>query len=125
MRWFVVEEPIFKTATLFVVDCSHAELTRYLDTHWNCRTGEDCGQIGQMFTFGEHPPHRVVWARRLYLPVVLHEVFHLVTRICADKGISISAHTDHGMNNDEPAAYLFEFFAKKILNQSRIRWRLK
>jgi hypothetical protein len=40
-----------------------------------------------MFTFTDRPrpPWRIVWSARAHVPTLLHEVFHLVTRICADK----------------------------------------
>lgn len=62
-----------------------------------------------------------VWERtnHLALPVVLHETFHLVTRICADKGITIRAHNEHGQTDDETAAYLFEAIARVVLRRCR------
>lgn len=110
---------MFKTEPLFVLGCSHAALSAYLHKRFKVDAGDDVGQIGQMLTYSDKAPYRVVWAKSLALPPILHEVFHLVTRICADKGIPIRAHNEHGENADETAAYLFEFFATDVLRRVR------
>lgn len=116
MRIFTVEEPIFKTATLFVVDCSFDVFAAHLKRRYRMETGEFMGQVGQMFTF-QKPPFRVVWTATRDMAVLLHETFHLVTRVCEDRGIPIKAHGEHGDSQDEPAAFLFEFFARALLKR--------
>lgn len=117
MKIFTIEDPIFKTEPVFIIGCSYDELNRYL-SRFKVNAG-NCEHIaGRMLTF-EKPPWRVVWSRKPDLPVILHETFHLVTRICADKGITIRAHNEHGENDDETAAYLLEFFARRILKRIR------
>ena len=118
MRVFSVRESLFKTEPLFIVGCSHEELDRYLRRKYRQNAGDNIGQTGQMFTF-KRPPWRVVWSRKPQLPVILHETFHLVTRICQDAGVPIRAHHDNGDIGDEAAAYMFEFFASAILKRLR------
>lgn len=118
MRVFTVIEPVFKTEPLFVLDCSHEAFARFMKRHHKLDAGLDIGQLGQMFTFSD-PTFRVIWTKRLDAPAVLHEVFHLVTRICHDRGVSIRARTGDGELGDETAAYLFEFFAKAVLRRLR------
>lgn len=121
MRIFTVEEPIFKTEPIFIFDCTREELEVYLKKRFRVTLdpGNECA--GQMFTF-TRPPWRVVWVQRgamSNLPVVVHEIFHLVTRICADKGVPIVAHHPDGMNGDETAAYLLEFFVRNVVKRIR------
>jgi hypothetical protein len=116
VKVFTVTESIFKTEPLFVLGCTHEELNRYLRKQFRQDAGLDAGQCGQMFTF-DRAPWRVVWSAKLDLPVILHEVFHLVTRICHDKCIPIRAYLETNENGDEAAAYLFEFFARAVLRR--------
>lgn len=117
MKTFTIPVPTYKAEVLFVVDCTHQELDRYLRRRFRCDAGDFDNQVGQMFTF-DRAPWRVVWVRDWSdKPVLFHEVFHLVTRICHDKNIPIRALTRDHENGDEAAAYLFEYFATKLLNR--------
>jgi hypothetical protein len=122
MRTFQIDDPLFKTKPLFVVGCSFVELQRYMRKHFKVDVGLDADQAGQMFTF-QTAPWRVVWVQHnpdSYPRVgcLLHEIFHLVTRICQDKGIPIKAQIEEG-NGDETAAYLFDYFAREALRRTR------
>lgn len=117
MKTFDIEDKLFKTSALFIVGCSHETLDIYLN-QYRFGSGLNCGQCGQMFTFDRYP-WRVVWVKNRprdaeTFAVLLHEIFHLVTRICQDKGISIKAQVDEGLG-DEAAAYLYEFFARESI----------
>ena len=120
MKVFTVSDPIFKTEPLFVLGCTRRELQAYVRRQYRTVIDDDGTQhwAGQMFTF-DRIPWRVVWTLKLDLPVILHETFHLVTRICQDKGIGIVAHHPDGAYGDETAAYLFEFFARAIVRRVR------
>lgn len=118
VRVFTITEPVFKSEPLFIVDCSFAQLSNYMQAKRWPDVGLDVGQVGQMFTF-QRSPWRVVWAKRNDLGIVLHETFHLVTRICADRGIPIRAHDEHGECGDEAAAFLFEYFSRAVLKRLR------
>jgi len=114
VKIFKITEPVFKTEPLFVIDCSFDQFTRYMKKSYHCPTGENLGQSGQMFTFSK-APWRVVWVEKNKF-VLLHEIFHLVTRICQDKGVPIISQMEHGCG-DETAAYLYEFFARRALKR--------
>lgn len=120
MRVFTIKDPCFKTEPLFIVGCSHAQLDRYMRRRFHVEAGIDAQQCGQMFTF-QQAPWRVVWVKTkptsaVTLGVLLHEIFHLVTRICQDKGIAIKAQIEDGFG-DEPAAYLFEMFSVQAIRK--------
>ncbi len=115
MKIWTVDDPVFKTAALFVVGCEFPKFHTYMQKRWRYEAGEDAGQIGQMFTL-KKTPHRVVWSRTGDPAVVVHEIFHLVTRICQDRGIPIYAYDEKG-NGDEAAAFLMEFFTRIALRK--------
>jgi hypothetical protein len=126
MTSFTVEDDLFKTCPLFIVGCSHHALNVYLRKHFRVNAGLDDGQTGQMLTYRQ-APWRVVWVRdkphnARSFGVLMHETFHLVTRICQDKGVPIVAQVEHG-NGDETAAYLFDFFSRALVRKLRLRVR--
>lgn len=111
---------MLKVEPLFVIGCSHRDLDGYLTRHFQVGAGEDAGQCGQMLTLASPraEPLRVVWVQdRHAFGVLLHEVFHLVTRICHDKGIPIRAFDGRGEWGDEAAAYLYEYVAEAALRR--------
>jgi hypothetical protein len=60
---------------------------------------------------------RIVWVRHLsmspeHLGTLMHELFHLVVRVCRDKGVPIVANIQNGAVGDEAASYLFDFYAR-------------
>ena len=116
VRRFTVTEPVFKVEPLFLLGCSFESLKHYMHDRYRQDVGIYEGQLGTMFTF-DKAPYRVIWTERLDRAVVLHEVFHLVTRICSDRGIVIRAHDEQGNCGDETAAFLFEFFARAVLRR--------
>ena len=119
VKVFAVEVDMLKVEPLFVLGCTYDELCAYMLKRFKVRLDPEDGEnrlAGRMFTF-DCPPWRMVWTRRLDLPVVLHETFHLTTRICADKGITVRSHNEHGQNDDETAAYLFEALARPVLKR--------
>jgi hypothetical protein len=131
-RVFSIKDPVFKTEPLFVLGCSQKALCRYLKRKHKLvlhPQDVDVGVNGQMYTFAR-PPWRVVWTKRIptkpaHVGVLLHEIFHLVTRISSDKGIPIHSQLSTGEFGDESAAYLFEFFAVASLKRLSHRKRSK
>jgi hypothetical protein len=113
---FAIEDPVFKVEPLFLLGYSEDQLRRELRGYRITLDDDLAGLAGVMFTFGR-PPWRVLWTRREDVPVVLHELFHLVTRICWDRNIAIRARDEHGLPGDEPAAYLFEYYARRVLKR--------
>jgi hypothetical protein len=121
MKVFTVKEPVFKVEPLFVLGCTHEALAAYLQRRFRVTLPSDPENafvLGRMYTF-DGPPWRVVWTLHGRAPETLHETFHLVTRVCADRGITIRAHNEHHGNDDETAAYLFEYFARAVLRRCR------
>jgi hypothetical protein len=125
MTVFQVDDPLFKTKPLFVMGCTFAEFTRYMHRHFRqVSVGLDVQQAGQMLTY-DRPPWRIVWVQHYpdtwaHLGCLVHETFHLVTRICQDKGIPIKAQIEDG-NGDEPAAYLLDYFVREAMRRSGVR----
>lgn len=61
---------------------------------------------------------RIVWIKELKnIGCLVHELFHLVIRIMADKGIPVVANIQTGECGDETAAYLLEFYLNECLNK--------
>lgn len=119
MKVFTVDVPMLKVEPLFVLDCTYDEMRAYVRRRFRvCIDASDEAIAGRMLTF-DRAPWRLVWTRYRDAAVVMHEVFHLVTRICADKGIVIRAHNERGDNDDEAAAYLFEALARPALRRCR------
>lgn len=119
MKVFSVIDPVFKTEPLFIVGCSYDALRAYMRKRFRVTLDDDGDHCaGRMFTLAR-APWRVVWTRQIDPPVALHEIFHLVTRICYDRGIPIVAHHPNGENGDETAAYLYEYFARRVLKRLR------
>jgi len=123
MLVFKVDDPVFKTKPLFVLGCSYPELAAYLHGRYRINLKPEEGICGIMLTFAR-PPWRVVWVERISkrpkdLGPLLHELFHLVTRICGDKSVPIYHHITTGECGDETAAYLYEYFADHCLRRIR------
>lgn len=120
-----ITDPVFKTEPLFILNCSYNELRNYLVKQFNCDVSEESdnhGEIlGKMITYSV-APHRIVYIKDFNFKtedwgIVSHEIFHLVTRICQDKGVPILSHIENGECGDEAAAYLFEFFFSEFMTK--------
>ncbi len=125
MTSFRIVEPVFKTEPVFILGCSAEEAELFLRKRYRIRARVPRCQ-GTMLTFDRFP-WRVVWSKLApntpaATAELLHEIFHLVTRICGDKGVPIIHHIPSGECGDEAAAYLFEFFAGECLRRC---WRRK
>ena len=119
MKVFTIKEDVFKTEPLFVIGCSYVALCDLLHRRFRVeidRRPSDEQTLGTMLTLNG-PPWRVVWMKRDSLTTAVHEIFHLVTRICHDKGIRIVSQDENGSIGDETAAYLLEFFMKAYLER--------
>lgn len=122
---FAVEEKLFQTEPVFILGGTYVQMQRYLKRRFGIDVEDDLGSIaGKMLTF-QREPWRVVWIKRPDdIGLLVHETFHLVTRICADKGIPIVSHIPSGEIGDEAAAYMLGFFvtaALARLKRKRIR----
>ncbi len=124
MKSFRIKDPIFKTEPLFVYGCTHKQACAWLRKTYRVSLDDDTDNpitSGRMFTF-DKSPWRVVFVDKLsrkpeHLGVLMHELFHLVMRICHDKGVPVVRNHPNGDSGDETAAYLFEFFATQALKK--------
>lgn len=119
MKFFKIECNVFKFDVLVVSNCTYAELRSYLKNSYRCHIDEDPGEftIGTVLTFTRNP-YRVLWTHKWEdKACLIHELFHLTTRICYDRGIKIVAQNEDGSNGDEPAAYLLEFLITQCLKR--------
>lgn len=127
MRVFKIDDPVFKTEPLFVTDCTYEEMRTYLNKRFRLAIEEtpDCNEyLGMMLTFGKAPWRVVWWKRAGAIPVLVHEILHLVTRICQDKGIPICSFHPGGAHGDETAAYLQEHFLVNAMKLRRHKKRI-
>lgn len=121
MKVFKIVEPVFKVEPLFIVNCTAEEASAHIKKHFHIDQEITDDTAGTMLTYAQIP-WRVVWVQRgSEIPVVAHELFHLVTRIMQDKGIRIVSHDESGHCADETAAYLFEFLIREYLKELRRR----
>lgn len=122
MLVFSVKDPVFRVQPVFVAGCPPHEVQAYLHCRWKIDQQVDSDAAGTMFTF-PFPPWRLVWVRHPvssadFLPTLVHELLHLVTRICQDKGIPVKSYHTPGEFGDETAAYLLEFFLRECLKRT-------
>ena len=115
-----ISDPIFKTDTLLIWDCTSEELGKFLEKKHNLvdfdykHVAHADGTVIQLDSY----PYRVVWFEKVkltpyWLGVVAHELTHHVVRICSWKGIPF----DGRDNNDETFAYLMDFYMMSLMTE--------
>lgn len=116
-KQFIIKDDIYKTSTLFILNCDVGKLfdiTRKYGVNLSSLGEYSCGTVvkaRRMF-------FRIVWVEKSKdIGCLVHELFHLVTIILRDKGITIKANLDNGEVGDEAAAYLMEFYTKKVFKK--------
>ena len=128
---FTIEDKMFKTEPLFLVNCSRREAAKYLKRRFNVdldvdNSDDDHSRGSASATTLHYPkaPWRVIWIRDFNrhksedIAELVHELMHLVIRICEDKGIPITGnHPTTGAVLDEPPAYMMDFFVKSFLDK--------
>lgn len=123
LRAFSIDDPVFKVEPVFITDCSFEEMRQFVQKEWpriRIDAAPEC-YAGTMFTF-ECPPWRIVWVRKSRrIGVWVHEITHLVLRICQDKGIPVVRQHPSGEHGDETAAYMMEYYIEGILKKRRLR----
>lgn len=119
MKVFKIECDVFKFGVLIVSNCTWAELRIYLKKKYRCVIDDAPGDftIGTVLTFNRNP-YRVVWTEKWEdKECLIHELFHLTTRVCYDHGIKIVASNHDGTTGDEAGAYLMEFLFRQCLKR--------
>lgn len=123
LRVFSIEDPVFKTEPVFITDCSYEEMRQWVHKRWpqiKIATAPEF-YAGTMFTF-DCPPWRLVYVRRSrQTGVWVHELVHLVLRICQDKGIPVIRMHPNGDSGDETAAYMLEFYIERVIEKRRLK----
>lgn len=126
---FVIDEPVFRTSTLFVMGCTAAELNKIVMRRFGEKNrlthldGDGNRVLGTVCAFSSPKNFcRVVWTKPCSksnesIGVLAHEIFHLVVRICSDKGVPIEYIPGSTIAPDEAASYLVEYFMTECLKR--------
>ena len=135
MKRFIITEKTLKTEPLFIGNCTYQEMWDYLVKRFNVSRGqypvaEDGDNTTASVLHFNGEPYRVVWFKEMKLDTdslgeVAHELFHLVIRICEDKGIPIIANLEDGRVADEPPAYMIDFFMREYISRIKRKPRKK
>lgn len=117
MKIIHIEEEVFGTNVLILGDCSVEEANKHLVKIKNkYLIEEDENMAGRLVKQNDNV-YRILFLRDLSeenFPKLVHEIFHLVVRICDDKGVPIIPNIQTGQVGDETAAYLMEFYISKV-----------
>lgn len=122
---FCIREPLFKTQPVFVLGCTAGEAEAFLLKRYRAKVSINSRAAGTMLR-RDRFPYRIVWAKGYpnkptAMSELMHEIFHLVTGICGDKGVPIHDRIETGECGDEAAAHLLEFFAYECFRRIRGR----
>lgn len=118
---FIIEEPIFKTMTLFMLGYSKEEMGREVKRRgvedFDVDYFSDTEGTSIFFKDIDYP-FRFVWIKYFdktpdSIGTLSHEILHLVLRICEYKGIPVT--TEY--NADETVAYLLDFYMRRALEK--------
>jgi isochorismate hydrolase len=111
-------EPVFKTEVLFISNCSIKEANKYLKKIGNKRLIDDDENTAGCLIRDNNNLFRIIWSENIKQKgEVVHEIYHLITRILEDKGIPNVSNIQNGMVGDETGAYLMEFYYNQIFNK--------
>lgn len=119
MKIIKIQENVFKTDVLIIANCTLRECDTYLKSIKNKYLAYDpnyTNVLGRMIRTN-NDVYRIIWIGKLdkkNITTLVHELFHLVIRICEDKGVPIIPNVQNGMCGDETAAYLYEFYFREI-----------
>lgn len=123
MKIIKIINDIFKLEILVVANCTTKEANKYLkkiDNKWfiECDTRDTVGQLVRAF----HGQYRIIYLEKLNKSQqsraeLVHELFHLVIRICDDKGVPNVPNIHTGHCGDETGAYLIEYYYNEIMKR--------
>ena len=129
MQIIEIEERLFGAVVLFAVNCSAEELETHLNKEYKLKCDLEWlinhkKAAGTYLWFDEYP-YRVVWVKKFnknnpeHLSYLVHEICHLVVRICEEIGVVISSTLTDGSNrvNDEPVAYMMGYYFREFLEK--------
>lgn len=123
MKTIRIKDDIFKTEVLIIFNASVKEANKYLEKIGNkYLIGDDNNVLAQLVRTN-NGLYRIIYFKKLNknkepLANLVHELFHLVIRICDDKGVpNIARIEENGYCGDETGAYLIEFYYNKIIEK--------
>ena len=128
---FIINDPILKTEALFVIGCNTKKFIQIMQSYRIAskyyKYLDDDSTLGTVININlKNKRFRVVWVRDKNAPEeIVHEVFHLITGICYDRGIPIIADIGNGECGDEAAAYLMEYYIKNVFDKLGINNKIK
>lgn len=122
MKSRVIHNEVFDVSTLFIYDCDTVTANRKLRKIGATELeGDEVGAVLKAKN-GNH----IVYFRSLEdKSAIVHELFHLVLRICEDRAIPVQATLENGEHGDETAAYMIDFYVRKLLTPPRTRHSVK
>lgn len=117
-----IRDKIFKASVVLIANCTPAECNaelKKLNNKYFVRD-EDKNVAGRLVQ-GNHGMYRIIYMPKLNLGqecrgVLVHELFHLVVRICEDKGVPIVPNIQTGHCGDETGAYMLEYYYNEIID---------
>jgi hypothetical protein len=117
MKEFTIDEPVFKTSTVFLIGCSGKEFQKRIKK-WGGEKELDGGYVCGTVIPSKKGYFRIVWSEdKKDIGGIVHEISHLVVRICDSKGIPIKANIETGECGDETFAYLMEFYTNQVIKK--------
>lgn len=116
---FLITDGVFKTEVLFLIGHTAEEANRYLRKIKNKHLFDEKEKnIAGMLLKTNVDMYRIVfWPDGKNIYELVHELFHLVIRICEDKGVPNVPNIHTGHCGDETGAYLIEFYLKEVLKK--------
>jgi hypothetical protein len=120
-----IDDKLFKTKPIFYVNCTPEEMekdiNKYTKADLTWLKEED--RVSGTVLFFEGNAIKIVYIRNFEkndpesISTFVHELTHLVIRICEDKGIAITSSLPDGRVNDEPVAYMMDYFTREFLEK--------
>jgi hypothetical protein len=114
----IIHDDVFGTDVLFLIGCEKEEYLKRIK-RYGIEDEIDDYTYGTVIEAGKNF-FRIVWIRERNIGEIVHEVFHLVVRICKDKGVPIIESLNENWNGDETAAYLMGFYVNKLKDNKLI-----
>lgn len=135
MNKIQIIDKVFKTQPQIISNCSADVFNKYVKGIVPDFKPNDYSGVGTVVcrTNKDGVLNRFVWVMSLKrnaedIATLSHELFHLVIRVMADKGVPVSERAmidETAWNGDEAASYLYEFYMlecmKKVLTDKRYK----
>lgn len=120
MNILTINEKVFQTQIVIIGNASEKEANKYLKSIKNPYLIEEEQNMAARLVKTKLEIYRILYIKDLSkknIPKLSHEIFHLVVRICEDKGVPIVPNIHTGHCGDETAAYLMEFYMDQVLSK--------